>query len=92
MLQAQTVSNPWKTSLHVGSLVILVAVVQYMYMRELTQMGYKFSVVGAIHLVSWVIILSLGYVWIVMQSFLVCAMGGILWCAYMPTRFQDFPA
>ena len=34
MLQAQTVSNHWKTSLHVGSLVTLVAAVHYMYMRE----------------------------------------------------------
>ena len=34
MLQAQTVSNPWKTSLHVGFLVTLVAAAHYMYMRE----------------------------------------------------------
>ena len=34
MLQAQTVSNHWKTSLLVGSLVTLVEAVHYMYMLE----------------------------------------------------------
>jgi bacteriorhodopsin len=32
--EASTVSNHWKTSLHVGGLVTLVAAVHYMYMRE----------------------------------------------------------
>merc|ERR1712207_50493 len=32
--EAATVSNHWKTSLHVGGLVTLVAAVHYMYMRE----------------------------------------------------------
>merc|ERR1712150_341092 len=32
--EAGTVSNHWKTSLHVGGLVTLVAAVHYMYMRE----------------------------------------------------------
>jgi len=32
--EAQTVSDHWKTSLHVGMLVTLIAAVHYMYMRE----------------------------------------------------------
>merc|ERR1712007_251349 len=32
--EARTVKNHWKTSLHVGGLVTLVAAVHYMYMRE----------------------------------------------------------
>merc|ERR1739848_815487 len=32
--EAATVSSHWKTSLHVGGLVTLVAAVHYMYMRE----------------------------------------------------------
>merc|ERR1712238_149318 len=32
--EAATVSNHWRTSLHVGGLVTLVAAVHYMYMRE----------------------------------------------------------
>merc|ERR1712232_1185018 len=32
--EAGTVNNHWKTSLHVGGLVTLVAAVHYMYMRE----------------------------------------------------------
>merc|ERR1711862_366675 len=32
--EAQTVSSHWKTSLHVGMLVTLIAAVHYMYMRE----------------------------------------------------------
>ena len=32
--EAGTVTNHWKTSLHVGGLVTLVAGVHYMYMRE----------------------------------------------------------
>merc|ERR1712100_951880 len=32
--EAATVTNHWKTSLHVGGLVTLVAAVHYMYMRE----------------------------------------------------------
>merc|ERR1711968_330446 len=32
--EASTVNDHWKTSLHVGSLVTLVAGVHYMYMRE----------------------------------------------------------
>merc|ERR1711939_29488 len=32
--EASTVNDHWKTSLHVGGLVTLVAAVHYMYMRE----------------------------------------------------------
>merc|ERR1719323_1988863 len=45
MLQAQTVSNHWKTSLHVGSLVTLVAAVHYMYMREYWVQVHKSPIV-----------------------------------------------
>merc|ERR1712010_329538 len=34
LAEAATVSSHWRTSLHVGSLVTLVAGVHYMYMRE----------------------------------------------------------
>jgi len=34
LMEAGTVSNHWRTSLHVGGLVTLVAAVHYMYMRE----------------------------------------------------------
>merc|ERR1719263_773362 len=34
MLEALTVSNNWKTSMHVGALVTLIAAVHYFYMRE----------------------------------------------------------
>merc|ERR1712100_570520 len=34
LAEVQSVRNHWKTSLHVGSLVTLVAGVHYMYMRE----------------------------------------------------------
>merc|ERR1712238_31098 len=44
-LQAQTVSNHWKTSLHVGSLVTLVAAVHYMYMREYWVQVHKSPIV-----------------------------------------------
>merc|ERR1712153_171698 len=45
MLQAQTVSNHWQTSLHVGSLVTLVAAVHYMYMREYWVQVHKSPIV-----------------------------------------------
>merc|ERR1739838_885945 len=45
MLQAQTVSNHWKTSLHVGPLVTLVAAVHYMYMREYWVQVHKSPIV-----------------------------------------------
>ena len=45
MLQAQTVSNHWKTSLHVGYLVTLVAAVHYMYLREYWVQVHKSPIV-----------------------------------------------
>merc|ERR1712196_425280 len=43
--EAQTVLNHWKTSLHVGALVTLVAAVHYMYMREYWVQVHKSPVV-----------------------------------------------
>ena len=45
MLQAQTVSNHWKKSLHVGSLVTLVAAVHYINMREYWVQVHKSPIV-----------------------------------------------
>merc|ERR1711976_998634 len=43
--QSFTVSNHWKTSLHVGALVTLVAAVHYMYMREYWVQVHKSPIV-----------------------------------------------
>merc|ERR1712230_130361 len=43
--EAQTVLNHWKTSLHVGALVTLVAGVHYMYMREYWVQVHKSPIV-----------------------------------------------
>merc|ERR1711908_147504 len=43
--EAQTVQNHWKTSLHVGALVTLVAGVHYMYMREYWVQVHKSPIV-----------------------------------------------
>merc|ERR1711877_106766 len=43
--EAQTVGNHWKTSLHVGALVTLVAGVHYMYMREYWVQVHKSPIV-----------------------------------------------
>merc|ERR1712113_1254199 len=45
MLQAQTVNSHWKTSLHAGGLVTLVAGVHYMYMREYWVQVHKSPIV-----------------------------------------------
>merc|ERR1712072_1515617 len=45
MGEAQTVGNHWKTSLHVGALVTLVAGVHYMYMREYWVQVHKSPIV-----------------------------------------------
>merc|ERR1711959_736182 len=44
-LEAQTVTTHWKTSLHVGALVTLVAGVHYMYMREYWVQVHKSPIV-----------------------------------------------
>merc|ERR1719356_1204562 len=44
-LESATVSNHWKTSLHVGSLVTMVAAVHYMYMREYWVQVHKSPIV-----------------------------------------------
>merc|ERR1719161_3035639 len=43
--EAATVNSHWKTSLHVGGLVTLVAGVHYMYMREFWVMVHKSPIV-----------------------------------------------
>merc|ERR1712045_692899 len=43
--EAATVAGHWKTSLHVGALVTLVAGVQYMYMREYWVQVHKSPIV-----------------------------------------------
>merc|ERR1712216_1002286 len=43
--EAATVLSHWKTSLHVGALVTLVAVVHYMYMREYWVQVHKSPIV-----------------------------------------------
>merc|ERR1712118_515430 len=43
--EAGTVKSHWKTSLHVGALVTLVAGVHYMYMREYWVQVHKFPIV-----------------------------------------------
>merc|ERR1719346_613737 len=58
--------------------------------RDFTQTGYKFSWVGAFLLYSWITLFALGYIFLVMASFLVYAPTGFLWFTPMPTWLQDF--
>ena len=52
--EAATVTSHWKTSLHVGGLVTLVAAVHYMYMREHWVQVYRVVLEHhALHCHSW---------------------------------------
>merc|ERR1711920_1051325 len=55
--EAQTVGSHWKTSLHVGALVTLVAGVHYMYMREYWVQVHKSPIVY--RYVDWTITVPL---------------------------------
>merc|ERR1712150_466749 len=88
--EAATVSSHWKTSLHVGGLVTLVAAVHYMYMREYwvqvhnSPIVYRYvdwSITVPLQMIEFNLILKAGWGFILFEIFAGEAGGNVTGCS-----------
>merc|ERR1711941_194294 len=89
--EAGTVLGHWKTSLHVGGLVTLVAGVHYMYMREYWVQIHKSPIVY--RYIDWSITVPLAWAWPVngLASFVAYSAGSSFSSRSSPVN-QGMPA